>query len=137
VVELPTTHYGQILSAWTAGMDDPLRLFVSRGKLSARIEAGRSFDTQAVPVEVGKWFHAAAVKEREKLTLYVDGRVVSSIAVPLWVPSRAGDFALGGNPHFSGPEFLAARLCDLRFVARALSADEIRQWHQGGTRGSK
>jgi len=33
---------------------------------------------------------------------------------------------IGGNPHFGGPEFLACRLADLRFYARALSADEVR-----------
>jgi DUF1680 family protein len=133
VVELPKTHYGQIFCAWTAGMDDPLRVFVSGGKLAARIEASRSYDTQAAPVEVGRWYHVAAVKQQDKLTLYVDGHAISTVAAPPWVATRASDFALGGNPHFGGPEFLAARLCDLRFLARALSAEEVRKWHQNAS----
>jgi hypothetical protein len=33
---------------------------------------------------------------------------------------------LGGNPHFSGNEFLAARFADFRFYAKALSPDEVK-----------
>ncbi len=127
VVRESGNRYGQIFSAWTAGMDDPLRLFVSGGKLSARIEAGRSYDTEQVPIETGKWYHVAAVKDGTKLTLYVDGQARSTVAAPAHVVSAASDFALGGNPHYRGtPEFLQARLADLRFYARALSAEEIK-----------
>ncbi len=126
VTALPKTNYGQVFSAWCKGMDDPLRLVVHQGKLHARIEAGQFFGTEGWPVEVGKWTHVAAVKEGTKLTLYINGAAHSTAKVPESVVSSAEDFALGGNPHFGGPEFLACRLADLRFFARALSADEVR-----------
>jgi hypothetical protein len=47
--------------------------------------------------------------------------------------SGARDFALGGNPNYTGaPEFLAARFADLRFYARALSAEEVKRLHEAG-----
>jgi hypothetical protein len=121
-------RYGQVFSAWSAGMDDPLRLFVSGGRLSARIEAGRSYDTASVPLETKKWYHAACVKQQEKLSLFVDGRRIDTIDVPVWIISSARDFAIGGNPNYTGsPEFLAGRLADLRFYARALTDDEVQR----------
>jgi len=125
VERLPATQYGQVFSAWCRGMDDPLRLVVHQGKLHARVEAGRFYGTDGAAVEAGKWMHVAAVKQGAKLTLYVDGKPHASAKVPAAVSSGAEDFALGGNPHYGGPEFLAARLADLRFFARALSADEV------------
>lgn len=126
VTALPKTHYGQAFSAWCKSMDDPLRLVVHGGKLHARIEAGQFFGTDGWPVEAGKWTHVAAVKEGAKLTLYINGAAHATAKVPESVASSAEDFALGGNPHFGGPEFLACRLADLRFYARALSAEEVR-----------
>jgi len=127
VTALPKTQYGQVFSAWCKGMDDPLRLVVHQGKLHARIEAGQFFGTDGWPVELGKWVHVAAVKEGAKLTLYINGQARSAAKVPESVVSSAEDFALGGNPHFGGPEFLACRLADLRFHARALSPAEVRE----------
>ena len=128
VDRMQETRYGQIFSAWSAGMDDPLRLFVSGGRLSARIEAGKFFDTASVPVETEKWYHAACVKCRDKLTLFVDGKRVDTIDVPAWVVSSARNFALGGNPNYTGsPEFLAGRLAGLRFYAKALSDEEVKR----------
>jgi hypothetical protein len=132
VTTLPTTQYGQIFSAWAKGGDDPLRLFVSGGRLAARIEAGKFYNTDSIAVQAGKWYHIAAVKQATKLTLYVDGQACSAVDVPASVNSQATDFALGGNPHYTGaPEFLAARLAGLQFYARALSADEIARIHRG------
>jgi hypothetical protein len=39
--------------------------------------------------------------------------------------TQAQDCALGGNPHFRGNEFLAARFADFRFYGRSLSTEEI------------
>ena len=43
----------------------------------------------------------------------------------MFVRSNARDFALGGNPHFGGNEFLGAQFSSLRFYARALSPWEV------------
>jgi hypothetical protein len=121
----PSSRYGQVFSAWAGGMDDPLRIVVEDGQLFARIEAGSFYGTSGYPVEKDRWYHVAAVKRGTQLTLYVDGQARCSTAVPASVVSSAADFAIGGNPNFSGPEFLPAKFADLKFYARALSADEI------------
>jgi hypothetical protein len=125
ISELPGDRLGQIFSAWSRPMDDPLRLCVQQGKLFARIEAGQGYSTGGVIVEPGRWYHIAAVKRGERLLLYVDGQERASATVPLLVSSSANDFALGGNPHFTGNEFLAVQLADFAFFARALSAVEV------------
>ena len=130
VTKLPSTHYGQVFSAWAGGMDDPLRLVVQDGKLYARIEAGRFYGTEGFPLGTDTWYHVVGVKQGPKLTLYVDGKSHSTANAPQTIVSSAGDLAIGGNPNYSGPEFLPAKLADLKFYARALSSDEVRQLHQ-------
>jgi hypothetical protein len=116
---------GQVFSAWAAGMDDPLRLMVEGGKVFARIEAGGGFSTPGAVMEAGRWYHVAAVKRGGPLTLFLDGKPVGSCVAPEFTTTLAKDCALGGNPHFSGNEFLAARFADFSFFARALTAEEI------------
>jgi DUF1680 family protein len=130
VTGMPSTMYGQVFSAWAGGMDDPLRLVVQDGKLYARIEAGAGHGTDGFTLETGRWYHVVGVKQGAKLTLYVDGREHSTANAPPVIVSNAADFAIGGNPNFSGPEFLPARLADLKFYARALSHDEVKQLYQ-------
>ena len=125
IEQMPKGRIGQIFSAWAAGMDDPLRLTVSDGKLSARIEAGAAFTTSMVPLDVRQWHHVAAVKRGDALTLFLDGRQVGSGAAPPFSLTSASDCALGGNPHFTGNEFLAATFADFGFWARALSEEEL------------
>ena len=122
------TGLGQVFSAWAVSQDDPLRLCVENGKLFARMEAGNGFSTAGVPVQLNTWMRVAVVKEESTLTLYVDGVQRGTCFVPALVRSQAKDIALGGNPHFAGKEFLACRLADFRFYARALSPQEVRQW---------
>jgi hypothetical protein len=60
------------------------------------------------------------------LTLYVDGKRAGAIAVPVEIQSSARDFALGGNPHFTGQsEHLACRLARFATHVRALTSEEI------------
>jgi hypothetical protein len=122
----PEGRIGQVFSAWAAGMDDPLRIVVDGGKLFARIEAQGVFGTEGIPLERGKWIHVAAVKAGPKLTLWVDGEERASARVPEEVASQATNVALGGNPNFSGNEFLSARMADFVLHARALSPEEVR-----------
>ena len=122
---LPTNRIGQVFSAWAASMDDPLRIVVENGKLFARIEAGGGGSTPGTPVEANRWYAVAALKQEGKLTLYVDGRAVGSCPAPELNNTQAQDCALGGNPHYSGNECLAARFADFGFWARALSPAEL------------
>jgi hypothetical protein len=125
IKELPQKRIGQVFSAWAGGMDDPLRLVVDGGKLFARIEAGGGFSTPGAPVETGRWYAVAATKRGGTVTLFVDGHTVGSCAATEFMTTQAQDCALGGNPHFSGNEFLAARFADFRFYAKSLSTEEI------------
>jgi DUF1680 family protein len=123
--EIPQGRIGQVFSAWAAGMDDPLRLVMDHGKLSARVEAGGGFGTRGVSIEAGRWYYVAAVKRGATLSLFLDGKPAGSSAAPETTTTTARDCALGGNPHFSGNEFLAATFSDFGLWARALSEDEL------------
>jgi len=123
--QLPENHLGQIFSAWAASMDDPLRVCLDKGKLFARIEAQQGFSTKGVAVEAGRWYHLATVKADGQLILYVDGKVRETATAPQFISSMAKGFALGGNPNFSGNEFLAAQFAGFAFFGRALSAQEV------------
>jgi hypothetical protein len=125
IKELPRGRLGQVFSAWAAGMDDPLRIVVDGEKLFARIEAGAAFSTAGAPIEAGRWYAVAAIKRGATLTLFLDGHLAGSCAIPEFLSTQAQDCALGGNPHFGGNEFLAARFADFRFHARALSNEEV------------
>jgi len=116
---------GQIFSGWAAGMDDPLRLMVDGGKVFARIESGGGFSTPGAAIPTGSWQHVAAVKRGGTLTLFVNGQPAGSCAAPEFTTTQAKDCALGGNPHFTGNEFLAARFADFCVFARALTAGEV------------
>jgi hypothetical protein len=135
LTKLPSTMYGQLFSAWAAGMDDPLRLVVQDGKLFARIEAGTAYGTGGFPLELNRWYHVACVKLGANLTLYVDGQAKATTNAPPALVTSAADFAIGGNPNFSGPEFLAAKLADLKFYARPLSPEEVKELHQSTRQG--
>lgn len=125
--EVPAGRVGQLFSAWTAGMDDPLRLVLDHGQLFARIEAGAGYSTPGLHLTPGAWHTVAAVKQGTRLTLYLDGEPAGSCAAPEFSNTRAQDCALGGNPHYSGDEFLAARFADFRLYDRALSGEEVRR----------
>lgn len=124
---LPQGRLGQVFSAWTAPSDDPLRLVVENGRLYARIEAGGGgAGTEGFPVQTGRWYTVAGVKDGSRLLLYVDGKLVGRAPAPFTVRSRSREVALGGNPRYTGNEFLAARFADFSLHGRALSAEEIR-----------
>ena len=117
---------GQVFSGWVAGMDDSLRLVMDGGKVFARFEAGGGHSTPGAALAAGEWHHVAAVKRGSTLTLFVDGWRIGESAAPEFTTTQATDCALGGNPHFSGNEFLAARFTDFAVFGRALMEDEIK-----------
>ena len=125
VNELPSKRSAQIFSAWVAPMDDPLRLVIEGGALFARIESQRSYSTDGLPIAVGEWHHIAAVKRGDRLTLYLDGEARRTVPVPATLDTKSDDCAIGGNPHYDGPEFLAATFRNLEICRRALTPAEI------------
>jgi len=128
----PPSGLGQVFSAWSRGMDDPLRISIQDNKVHARIEAGAGWGTKGAPITYGKWMHVAAVKKGDRLTLFVDGKPFDSVAgVPTSVISAAQDFALGGNPNYTGNESYRGRIDDFAFYARALRPEEIGAMAQG------
>lgn len=78
------------------------------------------------------WHRATAVYDRERLSLYIDGELASTVAVPPQASDESGrasalsasgfPFVLGKGPqcHFSG------RIREVKLFDRALAASEIR-----------
>jgi hypothetical protein len=121
-----TGPLGQVLSAWCRNVDDPLRICVLEGKLYVRIEAGGGYSTTDVPIQQDTWYDVCIVKRSSDLTLFVDGKPVETIRVPAAIASAAQDFALGGNPHFTGnSEQLPCRVAGLELNTRPLTPDEV------------
>jgi DUF1680 family protein len=125
VRQWPPGRIGQVLSAWAAGMDDPLRLTVDRGQLSARVEAGQGHTTPGVAITTNRWYHVAAVRDRGDLRLYLDGQEKVRASVPSSVVTTSKRVGLGGNPRFGGDESLAAAFAGFTFYGRALDAAEV------------
>ncbi len=123
---MPQGRIAQVFSAWATSMDDPLRLTLDGGKLFARVEAQQAYGTKGVPMEAGVWHHVAAVKSGSTLTLFVDGQRRESATVPRFVSPAARTCALGGNPNYSGNEFLAADFSAFTLSLRAFSENEIK-----------
>jgi len=127
ILELPKNHLGQIFSAWCGPGDDPLRIVIDNGKLFARIEnPGHGSATEGVSISTNAWHHIAAVKAGPHLKFYVDGAQKTECDAPVSPLTNSHAVALGGNPKFSGNEFLQARFADFQFYARALAESEIR-----------
>ena len=125
VNEMPKGRLAQVFSAWTASMDDPLRITIEAGKLSARIESGQVFMTSGTPITAGTWHQVTLVKSGTTLGLFLDGQPAGSCAAPIFTTTTTQACALGGNPRFTGNEFLAATFADFSFWDHALSKAEI------------
>jgi hypothetical protein len=92
------------------------------------MEAGRnaSYDYALAP----GWHHVAAVRGRERLRLYVDGKEVATSA-PLgsaaWDVTNRAPLLVGAGDH----DFLRGKLRDVRVYRRALGGREIaRRWRE-------
>jgi DUF1680 family protein len=126
-----TGSLGQVLSAWCRSMDDPLRICVFEGKLYARIEAGGGYSTSGVPIQQDAWYDVCVVKRASDLTLFVDGKPLETIRVPAAIASAARDFALGGNPHYTGnSEQLPCRVANLELNTRPFTPEEVAKLHE-------
>jgi DUF1680 family protein len=122
--------FGQVFSAWSRGGDDPLRLCIDAGKLFLRVEAGSFYSTSGFAVTENTWYHLCVVRRANELTLYVDGQPVETLRIPAAIPSSARDFALGGNPHYTGAsEHLPCRVTDLLLSVRPLTPEQVATLH--------
>lgn len=124
-LDVTTEKTQQLVSFWCAGMDDPLRVYISAGQLAAAIEGGGGFHTPKAPVQANHWYHVVAVKSGTQLSLYLDGKQVAQTGVRGPVMTRAQDFSLGANPHYAGDEYLIGRLADFVWYGKALTDEEI------------
>jgi len=116
----------QLFSAWSRGMDDPLRVALVPEGLVARIEAGGLYGTPPAPVPAGEWTHVAAVKRGTKLNLYVNGALAQSCNVPWQIYSSSEEVAIGGNPLYTGAsECFVGCIDDFALYARALTDGEV------------
>ena len=131
--EGPADRLAQVFSAWAQGGDDPLRVVIDKGEVFARIEGNGNHSTPGVPVKFGEWVHVAAVKAGGKLTLFVNGKPAGSTGVPAELSNTfAKDFALGANPHHTGPEFYHGRIQEFAFYAKAFDETAVeRIWKEG------
>lgn len=128
VQDLPVGRLAQIFSGWTAGGDDPLRIVFDKGRLFARIEnPGGGSSTDGFTVSTNEWHHIAAVKSGNRLSLFVDGQMRGQTSAPMPLLTESRSVVLGGNPKYSGNEFLRAKFSDFKFYARALEESEIKQ----------
>lgn len=125
ILQSPTNRIGQLISAWVASMDDPLRLCYDGKQVFARIEAGQGYSTAGSPVELNHWYQFAVIKRGASLELFIDGVRKATASVPGSLSSSAKDLAIGGNPHYTGAEFLALEVADFQFLSRALTASEL------------
>jgi hypothetical protein len=116
----------QIFSAWSASLNDALRVSVQDGRLTANIEqpAGTSH-MSAGPVEDGKWLHVAVVKQCRDLVFYVNGRRVATTVVPNMLEGGAQNVGVGGNPNFGDTESSHGCITDVLFSREALTDAQI------------
>ena len=103
-----------------------MRVTLEGSRLFARIENSKGgCSTRGAPVKNGEWVHVAAVKNRDTLTLYVNGTPVNSVGTHRYIRSDSSAIGIGFNPLFSGGEHFIGKMDDFTFYARALSAGEI------------
>lgn len=107
----------QIMSAWTKGSDDPLRVALDAdGRLYGAVEStSRGGATPHVAATPGEWHTARVVKEGRDWTLSLDGEEVGRVVVGKTMDTDSLAIGLGGNPRFTGyTECLKGRLANFR-----------------------
>jgi len=121
-------RWHQIVSAWCASMNDPLRVSVQDMELVVAIEqpGGRSL-LSGGPVKNGKWSHVAVVKRFTEVTMYVNGKPVATTTAPASYQPGPKNVGIGCNPNYSGPEVFQGALAEVLFVREALAAKEVKK----------
>ncbi len=121
-------RWHQIVSAWSASANDPLRIAVQEKELVVSIEQpGGSYRLSGGRVENGKWAHVAVVKEFTKLTMYLNGKKAASATVPASFEPGPKNVGIGCNPNHADPEAFQGALAEVLFVREALPEESIRK----------
>lgn len=120
-------RWHQIVSAWCAPVNDPLRISVQDLELVVAIEQpGGGCRLSGGRVENGRWTHVAVVKRLTELSLYVNGQRVAHASVPASFVPGPKNLGIGCNPNFSGPEVFQGALAEVVFSREALSEEAVR-----------
>ena len=123
----------QIFSAWSASLDDPLRLMVTDKEIQGIIEAQKTIKTPPVTLQIGKWYHVAFVKQANEIFVYLDGEEVAhNNQVPDVLNTTSRAIGIGCNPTYSGQtESFKGAIDQIRLYNRAFSPLQIRQmWEE-------
>lgn len=102
----------QIVSAWTKGGDDPLRVAVdSAGKIYGSVEASRGGRTPSFSVEPNVWHKLRVLKEKKRWTIWIDDEEMGALNVEPIMATVSKKVALGGNPLYRAkPEFFNGKI---------------------------
>jgi hypothetical protein len=121
-------RWHQIVSAWCAGLNDPLRVSIQDMELVVAVEQpGGGCRLSGGRVENDRWYHVAVVKQFTELTMYVDGKPVGRATVPASFQSGPKNVGIGCNPNFTGPEVFQGALAEVLLVREAMPEEEIRK----------
>ena len=117
----------QIVSAWCANANDPIRLGVTGDELKVSLEQpnGGSCAFSCGRVENGKWIHVALVKEFAELRMYLDGRLIGKRPLAATLELGAKEIGIGCNPNYSGAEAFSGEISDVLFTREAVSEQEL------------
>jgi hypothetical protein len=118
--------------AWLAGYGNPDFPFLT---FSLQVDASQRLRILGTPaqgpvVEVGRWYHVAAIYESGYAKLYVDGALVTTVAATF--QSEGGPLYLGSWP--PGFRFRGA-IDEPTVFTRALSAAEVAAIYSAGSAG--
>ncbi|MBI5443634.1 MAG: LamG domain-containing protein [Deltaproteobacteria bacterium] len=83
----------------------------------------------------GVWYHLAAVKGTQGISIYVNGVLEESKPLPPFVDTDTADLQFGLYSGGSGNAFMYGLIDDLAIFNRALSASEIRSIFNAGSAG--
>lgn len=112
------------------------------GRLIFYAHVGGSYREPSIGISVGEWVHAVGVVDGEAVKLYVNGRLVDSVAASGGVSypsdSNAWNFVIGGDSDSSGgaENFSNADISLARLYDRALTAEEIKLLSEAAFEGS-
>lgn len=121
-------RWHQLVSAWCAPANDPLRVSIQDMELVVAIEQpGGGCRLSAGRVENNTWYHVAVVKNYAELTLYFGGKPVGRATVPPSYQPGPRNVGIGCNPNYTGPEVFQGALAEVLLVREALPEEEIRR----------